>query len=901
MKLYIIIFSLFIFTVNSKEEFLTSIKRLTYKEIYDPDNTYYIINTEEEYKTIENLTKNELIKNSSTYTYEWSDHIEKSSINLKDSIPKEESEEYRDMSKYEFIYLNVYSKNNIGSSIVIVIECQKTEKSDVSSKYYKIAIDFSGWKEIIIPYIYLKDSKGGDLSKVSSLMINASGFGCQPNKDTVLFIDKLFFSKMKTVFNMEESEISEENYAKILEKFKYSLIGSGSLIGEKNQNIIKRLKEIIKTAKKVHDGINTLGLPFTYSMEDTQDMNDIYYLIRYMAMGYAVKGGELNNDNQFLKDIIYSLDYMHDNYYNKKGQKLFSGFDNWWNWDIGIPQTLVEIIVYLKDELTEEQINKYLSPVNKYIPLPSMTMANRADIAYSCIIAGVLQKNYTRIVYSVEMLREIFNIVEIGDGFYSDGSFIQHFIYAYIGGYGSALIDGLSKIAYSLDETCFSFDDEMKEKQFKWIFDSFLPFMFEGAFFDLVRGRGVDRNIDGLTSGVNAINSFLFVTKYLKDENNLKILKSYLKSIYEKEQIYYNNSLGIGPLNILEEIISDKSIINVNINNNFAKVYSRMDKAVAQINGIGLGISLSSPRTGKYESMNGENKKGWYQGDGMTYVYLSPQDYASLYWPYINYYRLPGTTITTAPREEKDMFGINTFSKYHFVGGVYSDINMVAVMQLESDNSLVYFKSSLIGNKAYFVFENIFVFIGNNINCDDDYNVETIIENRKLNGKFYFGDKEIKEKSGSVTDNYIYIEDYGGIYIPEYLNVKYNITDNEFLEIYFEHGKKIKNSSYKYFILPKIEKNDLKKNVDKIQILSETNEIMAIKDKESNIIEYVFWEKGKIDNIEVDNPCTMILNGNELYISDPTQNIEQIKVNLGKEDYNIKLSKGYTNKIILND
>ena len=44
MKLYIIIFSLFIFTVNSKEEFLTSIKRLTYKEIYDPDNTYYIIN-----------------------------------------------------------------------------------------------------------------------------------------------------------------------------------------------------------------------------------------------------------------------------------------------------------------------------------------------------------------------------------------------------------------------------------------------------------------------------------------------------------------------------------------------------------------------------------------------------------------------------------------------------------------------------------------------------------------------------------------------------------------------------------------------------------------------------------------------------------------------------------------
>jgi hyaluronate lyase len=347
-------------------------------------------------------------------------------------------------------------------------------------------------------------------------------------------------------------------------------------------------------------------------------------------------------------------------------------------------------------------------------------------------------------------------------------------------------------------------DDEMKENQFEWIFNSFLPFMFEGAFYDLVRGRGVDRNIEGLSTGINVINSFFFVTKYLKDEKNIQLLKTYLKYIYEKEQIFYNNSLGIGSLGILEEIILDKSIKTNNIEYNFAKIYSRMDKAIAQINGVGLGISLSSPRTGKYESMNGENKKGWYQGDGMTYIYLSPQDYANSYWPYVNYYRLPGTTVTTAPREEKDMYANNAFSEYYFIGGVYSNNNMVAVMQLESDNPLVYFKSSLVGNKAYFVFENIFVFMGNNIRCDDDYDVETIIENRRLNGKLYFGDKEITEKSGKVTDNYIYIENYGGIYVPDYSNVKYKVTDNGFLEIYFEHGKKITNSSYKYFILPKI-------------------------------------------------------------------------------------------------
>ena len=38
---------------------------------------------------------------------------------------------------------------------------------------------------------------------------------------------------------------------------------------------------------------------------------------------------------------------------------------------------------------------------------------------------------------------------------------------------------------------------------------------------------------------------------------------------------------------------------------------------------------------------------------------------------------------------------------------------------------------------------------------------------------------------GDVNDKYIYIEDYGGIYIPNYKNVKYNKTDKQFLNCIF--------------------------------------------------------------------------------------------------------------------
>ena len=134
-------------------------------------------------------------------------------------------------------------------------------------------------------------------------------------------------------------------------------------------------------------------------------------------------------------------------------------------------------------------------------------MANRADIAYSCIIAGALQKDYKRIVKSVQMLRECFNYVEKGDGFYQDGSFVQHTVYGYIGGYGSALINAFSRISYSLEFTCFRLDSEMIESQFNWFYFNFIPFLFKGVYFDLVRGRGVSRKAKGQSTGLATINS----------------------------------------------------------------------------------------------------------------------------------------------------------------------------------------------------------------------------------------------------------------------------------------------------------------------------------------------------------------------------------------------------------
>jgi hyaluronate lyase len=266
----------------------------------------------------------------------------------------------------------------------------------------------------------------------------------------------------------------------------------------------------------------------------------------------------------------------------------------------------------------------------------------------------------------------------------------------------------------------------MIESQFNWIYFSFIPFLYKGAYFDLVRGRGVSRTAKGQSTGLATINSIFLALKYIQKEKSLNYLKKYLKDLYLNNKNFYDSSLSVGVLSILDELMLE-DIPLVNINYNFARVYPKTDKAIAQVNGVGIGISLSSTRQGKYESINKENMKGWYQGDGMTYVYISPNDYASLFYQNVNPYRLPGTTVTTAPREPSSLSGQKALAKFDFVGGTFNEKSMVVAMALNGSSPGANFTSSLIGYKAYFFSENILVCTGVNISCNDNYNVETII------------------------------------------------------------------------------------------------------------------------------------------------------------------------------
>ena len=811
-NLFLILIFKIIFCRNLKSQ---EEERLTFVHSFYPELTNYIFNSEEEYVKHGFFEKDETITSSGKFSYKWANPDKNNYINLVNFLPKPNENGYRDFSIYDSLFINIYSKEKTSSTFIIVLNCQERQPDSISSSTnayisYLVTINFKGWKEFKIPFREFNKNYSPDITKVTSLSFHSKGWSQVINPQSVVYIDKFFFTKSKYVFNMNEKKITEENYSKIIKRMIYTMTYN-TFDQSSTKIVIDRVNALIREANNNYSKMNKNGLPFEYGMTQTSDMSTIYGFIRSMAIGYITEYSELYRNPQFLTEIISALDYMHENYYNRREEKIFSGFDNWWDWEIGSAQKILDILICLSEDLPQQLIDKYLEPVNRYIPSPSMTMSNRINIAYSSIFSAVLQKNYKKIAISIEMLRECYDTVEKSDGFYEDGSFIQHNYYPYIGGYGDEMMTALSIISFSLDDSVFRLDEDMKNYQFKWIINSFLPCIYNGGYTDLFRGRTISRNIRGDQTGKMIMNTLCLMVDYLKEQSS-NYLKSILKDFYQINKLYLKYVLSPFSLIKLEEYENDYSIQPKKIDD-FAKIFSRVDRAISQVNNIAIGISMSSSRIGKYESINGENTKGWYSGDGMIYIYLDVNDYASYYWKNINYYRLQGTTVTKAKREEKRFSGLNTLTKYDFVGGTYSDINMVAAMNFGSESSGIGFSSTLEGNKGYFVFGKQIICLGNNINSEDDYDAETIIENRNLTGKFYFDDKEITDKLGNVESKYLYIENYGGIYIPKYNKVKYNITDKNFLEIYFEHGKKFKNESYEYMIFPKVDKSEFKQEM----------------------------------------------------------------------------------------
>lgn len=655
--------------------------------------------------------------------------------------------------------------------------------------------------------------------------------------------------------------------------------------------------------------------------------------IKKIALAYGIEGTSLYQNKELLADIVGAIDFM---VVNKKYNGIYST-GNWWDWQIGCTQPLVDTLMIISDYTEYSDIDKAVKSIEGYAKKPSTqwpsytaTGANRTDIGLSVLGSAILAKSDARMNLVKSEVPDVMKLVTSGDGLYKDGSLIQHTKHAYTGSYGNELLKGVGKIQSIITGTQFDIVDERMNNVYNTILNGYIPLMHKGQMMSMVNGRSISRApgtnpfTTEFEAGSETISNVMLIAQFAPEEYRgvfLSAIKGWLE-VETDDFDFFAHARDFDALLDAKAILEDETITSSTYNG--MQVYGSMDRVVQVKDDYSVGLSMYSSRIYNYEFGNTENKKGWHTGSGVLYLYNNDlKQYGEGYWPTIDPYRLPGTTVDT--KELTDGAGNNKTSPQSWVGGASDGENGVSAMFYNSTNTGL--GMDLKAQKSWFFFDGKIVALGAGINGTSDDSIETTVENRmltgknntvSLNGSTWNADEEDKNlKSG----DYVHLQGTGtgndiGYYFLEdsevtmqkeertgkYADINsYFVNDKTYTNTFFKmgvnHGNSAVNDTYEYVLLPgytKQEMNDYASN-NTVEVIRNDAEVQALRDTKTGEFAFNNWTESTIsvEGISVNNSASVYTKTKDgvlrIAISDPKQ--KNVKLTLTVDAYDEIISK----------
>lgn len=818
----------------------------------------------------------------------------------------------QDLSMFDAISFKVYSEKATGNNVHIRFSYADDDKSGTAmAPYFRlpITVDFTGWKEFKVDFKDMKQNYSPNWTRIAYVSFDCSGWDLSPNPNTKLYFGDIKMIKYDYDVTVKGNKTETQYLSAIKTSWKEAYTGKGgtsdayrSRIRTIESNALKFWKTNSQSYAYTFNGTGTDKKGTLFGVAPGMDWNgaasvqDLYWRIQAMALGYATKGTSCYKNAELLTAIRNSLEYMYNNYYGEQHITDFNYVNwvrnsNWWYWQIGTASYVVDILMILSDTLTQAEINKYLIPVDFFVPRVSLTACNRLWIGKVYFASAVLKGETGKALFAIDELNEIFDYVTEGDGFYTDGSFIQHNNHPYTGSYGGSLLEELSDFMAIVTNTPFSFKSEVSAPYYDWIFDSFRPLMYDSNFMSMVRGRDIVRaNRSENTRFLNIFSYILITSQFAPEEEQARLLPLIKYFIEVNGVDKFVGAVQIKYIDLLYEIAADETIV-ADDDYEIVKVFGNMDRVVQHRPKYAVGIALSSTRIYKYEAINGENGKGWYNGDGTVYIYTDGTDFDDKYFNNSDPLKRPGTTVTDTERVNENLSG-GIFGASDFAGGVeHGKYGASALVLGYAQNN--YYNTDITAKKSYFLFDNEIVCIGSGIkesqSGDETY---TTVENRMWkDGQIFKVDGVSVNEQGSKVAKYMSFTGMGGYVFDGATEVKYNkyVNTYSFLEITVSHGISPTDGSYFYVYLPSATDAQTKAYSDslseRITVISQTNAVHAVRDNDIGVTGYVFYEAGSCNGITVSAPCIVMVseeNGTTtVSVSDPTHKLESVTVNVG--------------------
>ncbi|MBQ2737122.1 MAG: hypothetical protein IJF38_00395 [Clostridia bacterium] len=654
------------------------------------------------------------------------------------------------------------------------------------------------------------------------------------------------------------------------------------------------------------------------------DMSEDYRTLRALAYGFGTYGNKYYKNEELLADILFALEWGYNHYYGKaemegRGWRSTREF-NWHDWKIATPRPLMDILVIIDGHLPLSKVRDYLELFNRLVPVTRDYGANKVNFGRLIACSGILCEDEDRIRVGIDGIADTFLYadggVNDGQGFYRDGSYIFHTRHAQTGLYGVEHLEMAICFALMLSGSRFKMDSERTGIIFDWVERAFLPHTRYGTLMSAICGRYPE---DSVIQGSLFLGSLLYLYEMAEGKDKDCVRGWFLGAVREHPLFHggtcpaLGNTLTLYQYSVFRELLL-KGGEGVRAREGMHS-FGYMDRAVWHGEDYAMALAMSSSRIYNYECINSRNLEGWYQGDGMLYLYNEPYQYDFYYFRYVDHYRIPGTTVDNRPRAAVSIAQANEYlSGCDFVASLDCGDCGIAVMQYESyrsDGKLVsdrFYKptgeygslppkhdSTLSAKKAYFFLDGYAVMLGADINSSDNAPVYTILDNRK--GKtvikdgvmlgyetdsVYVNGKRISptdtDESYDKDTNYVNVGAEGIVIFdasPVTVRVVVREVDTKtrsvhavraygvpegtkvgFTEVLYHHGINPKGATYAYALIPNTtpdKTRDFYENPP-FEILSNTAECQMIRVRATGDILAVFHSAATCHGITADKP-----------------------------------------------
>ncbi|WP_182255699.1 polysaccharide lyase 8 family protein [Microbacterium esteraromaticum] len=626
-----------------------------------------------------------------------------------------------------------------------------------------------------------------------------------------------------------------------------------------------------------------------------------------MAEAWAQPGTGHTGSQTLLDAVIAGLDHLTSDAYSPAHPR----FGNWWDFQIGAARALGDTATLVFEHLSSARRAHYAACIDFYLPDPVVssytglsTGANRVDLCRAIAISALLSENSARLSLASAALSPVFDHVTTGDGYYADGSFIQHDTVPYIGSYGAVLSDGVGRLLALLHGTEWEIAPPNLPKFFDAVDKAVAPLLYNGFMMDSVSGRSIARPAtSGFVRAHSHLASIALIAKGVESataERWRSMVKGWLLRNAVEPAMGYSAATTVR-LAYLDELLRGTDVPPAPERAE-SRVFAQMDRVAHKRVDWAAALSMASARTCYYEYGNGENLRGWNTSNGWI-QWLTPNtmdQYTGNFWPTVDPYHHTGTTTSLKPLNDGE--GVawgRTAPDTPWVGGAGDGSLSIAGQYLKA------ISSTLEARKSWIFLDDRVICLGAGITASDAAAIHTTIENRRVrassdNTLTLDGVTSVPRPgdSATVTATWAHLSDHGGYVFPSgetvhasrqtrsgrWRDINSSTSNTQtvsetYVTMTIDHGVNPGDQGYSYVMLPGASSEQTRRAAacihGTVQILSNTASVQAVHLPRLKTTAANFWQSATVKDLSSSGPASVLIrvSGTEatICVSDPTR------------------------------